>query len=219
MSAIFDLVKNNPLFKNIPNDGLEQILSCLQLKRIAYRKNDLIMLAGTPQRFGLVLSGKVRVTREDMNGNPIILADISAPGLFNEVCVVAQLEDCPHTAYALEDSEVLMFDYKNIISTCQNCSVACPFHRHLLQNLLASIAQKAVFLDHRVELLSKRSIRDRVFYLFDAYRGGNKHFTLPFSRGEMARYINVDRSALSNELSKMQKEGLIQFKRNDFELL
>ena len=50
-------------------------------------------------------------------------------------------------------------------------------------------------------------------------RSGSRRFTIPFDRQQLADYLNVDRSALSNELSKMQREGLLWTRRNQFELL
>jgi len=216
MKNIFEAAKNTPLFDGLDTDSIEKMLDCLSAKVVSYKKKDVIMIAGEPRYFGMVLSGAVRVVKEDMDGNTIILTDISAPDIFNEVCVVAGHDYCPHTAYALEDCVVLLMDYKKIAVTCIK---DCQFHRGLLQNLLTSIAKKAVVLDNKVEILSKRTIREKLLCFFDAYRGDKRKFTIPFSHEEMARYLHVDRSALSNELNKMRDEGIINYNRKDFELL
>jgi len=216
MKNIFEVAESSPLFNGLRADGIEKKLDCLSAKIVSYKKKDIIMLAGEPRYFGVVLSGVIRVVKEDMDGNAIILTDISAPDIFNEVCVVAGLDYCPHTAHALTDCEVLLMDYKKIENACID---DCQFHRRLFQNLLTSVAKKAVVLDNKVEILSKRTIREKLLCFFDVHGGGKQKFTLPFSHEELARYICVDRSALSNELSKMRDEGLINYNRKDFELL
>ncbi|MCL2852823.1 MAG: Crp/Fnr family transcriptional regulator [Defluviitaleaceae bacterium] len=216
MKNIFDLAKSNPIFKGIDCSDFKNILDSLQASIFSYNKGDVIMLAGKPRRFGIVLSGTVRVTKEDIDGNLVILADIPAPGIFNEVCVAAGLDYCPHTAYALENCEVVLIDYGNITASHTADS---RFQALLLENMLASVANKAVILDQRVEILSKHTIRKKLLCFLELQGRGAKKFTIPYNREEMARYICVDRSALSHELSKMRDEGLIRFQRNEFEIM
>ena len=52
----------------------------------------------------------------------------------------------------------------------------------------------------------------------EAVKCGKMSFTIPFDRQQMADYLNVERSALSKELGRMQKEGIITFRKNDFQL-
>ena len=219
MKNYFEAAKNSPLFIGLGTGEIEKKLGCLSAKIVRYKKKDIVMLAGGPRYFGVVLSGTLRVVKEDTDGNEIILTDISAPDIFNEVCVVAEIEYCPHTTHALDDSVVLLMDYKKILTLCTACAEECRFHKGIHQNLLASVAKKAVTLDNKVEILSKRTIREKLLCFFNTYRGGKRKFVLPFSHEELARYIRVDRSALSNELSKMREEGLIKYSRKDFELL
>ncbi|MCL2753970.1 MAG: helix-turn-helix domain-containing protein, partial [Defluviitaleaceae bacterium] len=91
--------------------------------------------------------------------------------------------------------------------------------RHLIQNMLQIMSAKIEMLDYKVEILSKRTIRERLFCFLNSRSNGDKKFTIPFNREEMAQFICVDRSAMSNELSKMREEGLIDFNRNEFELM
>ena len=46
----------------------------------------------------------------------------------------------------------------------------------------------------------------------------SREFDIPFDRQQLADYLNVERSVLSNELSKMQRDGLIMCKKNHFEI-
>jgi CRP-like cAMP-binding protein len=217
MKNIFESVKEHPLFKGTSFDEFEKALSCLLAKSASYRKNDIVWLAGTPAQFvGLLMSGSVRVTKNDANGNTVILTDVTAPNFLGEIGVWAELESFPVTVHALSDCVVYFLDGRKITSVC---SSACQFHKNMIENMLRTISKKAFMLDQKVEVLSKRTIREKLLCFFDTQRGSAKKFTSPFSREGMARYLCVNRSALSDELGKMRDEGLIRFHRDEFEIL
>jgi len=217
MWDFFETIKENPLFEGIGISDFKKLISCLPAKSVKCQKNDIILLAGNDVNVvGLVLSGRVRVVKEDAGGDEAILAELSAPNLFCEVFACAELDYSPITIRASDDCEVLLMDYRKIIEACPS---VCPYHIRLNRNLLRAVARKSLLLNQKVEILSKRSIRERLICFFDMQRGAAKEFTIPYNREEMARYLCVDRSAMSNEISKMQKEGLIRFNRNDFEIL
>ena len=100
-----------------------------------------------------------------------------------------------------------------------SCTAACPFHANLIENMLKLLAHKNLMLNQKIEVLSKRTTKEKLMCFFDYQRGAAKKFTIPFSREEMAHYLCVDRSAMSNELCKMRDEGLIRFNRNEFEII
>jgi CRP-like cAMP-binding protein len=165
---------------------------------------------------GLVLSGGVNIKKEDTDGRVTILTDIGVSEAFGEVFACAGISQSPVTIQAAEDSEILFFDYRKIITSCTS---ACPFHAKLIENMLRLVAQKNMMLTQKMEILSKRTTRDKLLCFFDMQRGAAKRFTVPFDRERLAQYLCVDRSAMSNELCKMRAEGLIKFQRNTFELL
>ena len=162
------------------------------------------------------MSGCVRVLREDIDGEAGILAELSAPNLFCEVFACAELEHSPVSIIASEDCEVLLMDYKRIV---QPCPTACRYHNQLIKNLLRAVARKSLLLNQKVEILSKRTIRERILSFLVSHSDSEKKVTIPYNREEMARYLCIDRSALSRELCKMRDDGLILFNRNIFELL
>ena len=217
MRNIFEKAKGHPLFEGISFDDFEKALSCLAAKSVSYGKGDIVWLAGTSTQFiGLMMTGSVRVSKSDVDGNAIVIADVAAPNFLGEIGVLAGLEQFPVTVRALEDCVVFFLDGKKTTSTCPS---ACPFHNAMISNMLRTLAKKAFMLDQKVEILSKRTIREKLLRFFDMQRGDAKKFTLPFSREEMAHYLCVNRSALSDELSKMRNEGLIKYRRNEFEVL
>ncbi|MDR2898650.1 MAG: helix-turn-helix domain-containing protein [Spirochaetaceae bacterium] len=117
---------------------------------------------------------------------------------------------------AADTAEILFLDYRRIITSC---SAACSFHTQLIENMLKLVARKNVLLNQKIEILSKRTTREKLLCFFDIHRGRAKRFTIPFNREELSQYLCVDRSAMSNELCKMRDEGLITFEKNLFEML
>ncbi len=217
MKKIFEAVQCNPLFAGIAFSDFEQMFGCLSARTVNYKKGDIILLSGDAVRFvGLVLSGGVQVMKEDKDGNVAILTELTVSDIFGEVFACAGIDHSPVTVQAAENAEILLIDYKKIITSC---SGACPFHARLIENMLRLVARKSLMLNQKIEILSKRTTREKLLCFFDTQRGMAKKFTIPFNREEMARYLCVDRSAMSNELGKMRDEGLIRFHRNEFEII
>jgi len=216
MKNIYNVVKYNQLFYGIGDNDFEKMLYCMGAKIKGYDKGDIILLAGDKiYCIGLVVSGSVRVIEEDEKGNTIILAEIAAPEMFGEVFACVEIDHSPVTVQASEKCDVLFVNYRKAVTSC---SSACGFHSLLIANMLKIIAQKNLLLNKKIDILSKRTTRDKLLAFFDAYRGDAKQFTVPFNREEMACYLCVDRSAMSYELCKMRDEGLIKFNRNAFEI-
>jgi len=217
MKQIFDIAKNNPLFEGVAECDFECVLKCLVAKAVAYQKNDMIVLTGEPVKFvGLILSGSVKIIIEDVSGNSTILKKLTVSEIFGEVFAYAEIFHCPVTVQADTDTEILWIDHMKIITSCNN---ACRFHAKLIKNMLKLFAHKNLALNQKIEILSKRTTREKLFCFFDQQRGAASNFTIPYNREEMAAYLCVDRSAMSGELCKMRDEGLIRFNRNAFELL
>lgn len=217
MKKIFEILKESPLFYGISFSDFERVSGCLSVKTAFYNKNEFIMLSGDSVNFiGLILSGKVKIIKEDINGNITILAELSVPEMFGEVFACAEVLQSPVTVQAAEDTEILFIDFKKIVGVCSN---ACTFHLNIIENMLKIIAQKSLMLNQKIEIISKRTTREKLLCFFDFQRGTAKKFVIPFNREELSNYLCIDRSAMSNELCKMRNEGLIKFNKNNFEIL
>ena len=217
MKKIFDAVKSNPLFAGIAYSDFENMLTCLSAKTKCCKKNDVVLLSGDAVDFvGLVLAGGVQIIKEDANGRIAILTELGISDIFGEVFACAGIAHSPVTVLAAEDSEILLIDYRKIISSCAS---SCPFHTKLIENMLKLIALKSLMMNQKIEILSKRTTKEKLLAFFDMQRGMAKKFTIPYNREELAQYLCVDRSAMSNELCKMRDDGLIEFKKNTFEIL
>lgn len=217
MRRIFETVKSNPLFQGIAFSDFEQIIHCLSANKASYKKDDVLLLSGDTVNFvGLILSGSVQIIKEDADGRITIITELGVSELFGEVFACAGISQSPVTVLATENAEILLMDYKRIITSCSN---ACPFHTKLIENMLRILACKNLILNQKNEILSKRTTREKLLAFFNTQRGLAKKFTIPYNREELAHYLCVDRSAMSNELCKMRDEGLIKFKKNEFEIL
>jgi CRP-like cAMP-binding protein len=213
----FEMIQGNPLFAGISHSDFEKMLGCIDARTHSYGKGESILLAGDAVgHMGLILSGVAQIIKEDENGDASILGEVAASELFGEVFACAGIDHSPVTVRASEDTEVLFLNYRKVITTC---SAACAFHSRLIENMLKIIAQKNIYINQKNDILSKRTTRDKLLAFFDTQRGTAKKFTIPFNREELASYLCVDRSAMSNELCKMRDAGLIKFKKNKFQIL
>ena len=200
-----------------PFSDFEQLFNCLSVKTAYFKKDEVILLSGETINFvGLVLAGGVQIIKEDMDGRITILTELGVSEIFGEVFACAEITQSPVTIIATENAEIMLMDYKKIITSC---TAACPFHARLIENMLKLIAQKNLMLNQKIDILSKRTTRDKLLSYFDAQRGMAKKFTIPYNREELAQYLCVDRSAMSNELGKMRDEGLIKFTKSTFEII
>jgi len=217
MKEIFETIKNNPLFEGIAFHDFEKLFGCLSARTAHHRKDGIILLTGNKVTFvGLVLAGRVKIMKEDAKGSVSMLAMISAAGMFGDVLACAGIYQSPVTIIAAADTDILFFDNKKIFDAC---SAPCSPNERLIKNMLRLIAKKNFLLNRKIEILSKRTTREKLISFFDLQRAGAKKFTIPFTREEMAHYLCVDRSAMSTELCKMRDDGLIVFNKGTFELL
>ena len=212
----YQFLQKTPLFSGSSLDEVKSMLDCLGAEQKTFAKGETIYHAGdTAQSMGLVLSGRVQIENDDLWGNKSVL-DRIGPGLvFAETYACIPDEPLMVTAVASEPSEILFLNGARILQTCPS---ACLHHSKLIRNLLTISAQKNLNLSRRIFHTSSKSIRGRlVSYLsYQAARNKSLDFTIPFNRQQLADYLSVDRSALSNELGKMQKDGLLTVDKNHF---
>ena len=219
MKKYLKQLQKNALFNNFDLTDLESILKCLSAKVDYYKKKDIILLQGEHVNFvGIVLSGSIEIIKEDIEGNINILAHLGINDIFAEAFACADIYECPVTVQAIEDCEILFIDCKRIIKTCHK---ACIFHSSLIENMLSLIAKKNITLNQKIEILSKRTTREKLLAFFNTHiqMTHSKKISIPYNREGLANYLCVDRSALSRELCNMRDEGLIKFVKNEFEIV
>ena len=204
------------LFEGIHAAEIENLFSCLSAEIKQFTKGDIIYHIGDIiHSLGLVLSGNVQIENDDIWGNKNILDSIGPGLVFGETYACIPNEPIMVTVTATENSEILFLNINNLLKLCSN---TCTYHTQIIHNLLTISAKKNINLSRRIFHTSSKTIRGRLLsYLsFQVVQQNSLQFTIPFNRQQLADYLSVDRSALSNELSKMQREGLLTVSKNSF---
>ena len=219
MEDFYPVLQKSPLFEGILMSELESMLGCIGGRFLTVVKGQSLFREGDPAtQVGMVLTGAVRMVREDFYGNRSIVAHIGPAELFGETYACAGVEALPVSIVADADSKVLLMDCRRITTSC--CS-ACAFHTRMIYNLLKLVAVKNLVFDQKIQITSRRTTREKLMtYLLDqAKLRGSNSFTIPFDRQELADYLEVDRSGLSAEISKLRREGILASEKNAFTLL
>ena len=219
MKDFFDILRECPLFDRIGDESLKEMLGCLNAKERSYKKGDAVFAEGDKAKYlGIVLEGSVHLVRVDYYGNRSILANIEPPQLFGEAFACAGLKSLPVDAVAAADTRILLLDAQRIARPCGN---ACPCHGQTILNLLHIVAKKNLVLHQKIEITSKRSTREKLmtYLLLQAKNAKSHTFTVPYDRQELADYLEVDRSGLSAEISKLRNEKVLECRRSTFTLL
>lgn len=191
---------------------------CTRVQKRSFSKGELITTyIEKRNQLCIMISGSANLIRYDYNGNKTIIGDFAKNEIFGEVLYPSKTNN-ELFVEAKEDSVVLSFIYDNIY---KKCNMKCKFHEELEHKLPVLIINNAVKLNERIEILSKKSIRDKLLTYFNliSNKNFNKTFTLPFSLTDLADYLCVDRSAMMRELSHLKEEGFIEKKGKKITLL
>ena len=213
-----DVIQQVALFRGMDEAELAAALSALSAKEKTYEKDETILYAGNVSKhMGLVLEGSVTIESNDVWGNRTILSHIEKGGTFAETYALLEDEPMLVDVIANEKSNILFLRIGSLNRLQQDIS---PWRVKLIGNLLRISSQKNLHLSGRSFHTAPKSIRGRVMaYLNSVSLQKNKiDFDIPFDRQQLADYLNVERSALSRELSNMQQDGLIIVRRNHFEI-
>lgn len=197
MKKYIGILKNTKLFAGAGEEEIQAMLSCLGAVLHHYKKGDYVFRAGEyVHNLTVLVEGGLHIQKDDYWGNRAILGDV----------------------VAVKDSSVIFFDIYRILSVCPS---ACKFHSLVIKNLFFEISEKNRKLVAKLGHISNRTTREKLLsYLSDeAKRNKSSAFSIPFNRQQLADFLSVDRSAMSNELCKMRDEGLIEFNKNRFVLL
>lgn len=207
------------LFRSINEEDIPALLGCLGARVEVFGKKNTVMAEDSrAEEIGIVLSGAVQLEMTDFRGNRSIIGVINRGGVFAEAFACSEIEGMPVAVVATEVSEIMFIDASHILHTCKN---NCFFHNRLIFNLMKDVATETVMYHRKTEIISKRSTREKLLtYLSIVSREkGAKAFSVPFDRQELADFLQVDRSGLSSEIGKLKKEGIIDSRKNYFELL
>lgn len=219
MNKYIGILKRTQMFAGVIDDEISSMLNCLGARLKNYKKGEYVLRQGEHLSDIIVLvEGNLHIQKDDYWGNRSILGQISVGELFGEAYIAPESSALLNDVVAVEDSTIILFDVKRIITTCPS---ACRFHAMVVQNMFFAISEKNRRLVQKLGHMSKRSTREKLIsYLSEeAKKQNTASFTIPFNRQQLADFLSVDRSAMSNELCKMRDDGLLEFDKNQFRLL
>lgn len=219
MKKYFEILRKCPLFQGIADSDLFMMLECLGARVVQFRKKETIIAEGQPAKYiGIILTGSAQIVRVDYFGNRSIVADIRPPELFGESFACANVSAIPIDVVAAEDTEAMLID---CLRVTQPCGSSCRFHQQMVYNLLKIMATKNLMFHQKIEITSKRTTREKLmaYLLLQAKKNNSTSFEIPYNRQELADYLEVERSGLSVEISKLCRQGIIEAEKKSFKIL
>ncbi len=211
-------LSHTALFHGLTEQEITEALSCLSIREVRCARHETILRAGdTTAEIGLVMEGSVTIVVQFYWGGCHIFGHVEPGEIFAESYAAIPGRELLCDVIAAESCQILFLNINRLLTCCQR---QCTFHQRLIHNLLRISASKNLNLSTRMMHTAPKSIRDRLLsYLSEqAAVHGSAHFTIPFSRQQLADYLGVDRSALSSTLSKLQREGFLHYRKNEFTL-
>ena len=219
MKRYIPILKNTQLFSGASDEDIEAMLGCLQARLCTYKKGEYVLREGERiERLMMLVKGELHIQRDDYWGNRSIISRVGVGEMFGEAYAAPESGPLMNDVLAVEDSAVIFLDIGKLLTVCPN---GCKFHAMAVKNLFFAISEKNRKLVRKLGYMSRRTTREKLIaYLSEeAKRQNSGAFSIPFNRQQLADFLSVDRSAMSNELCKLRDEGLIEFEKNRFRLL
>lgn len=216
MQKYLGLVSKISLFSNIKESDIPDVLRQMGARVNEFEKDEPIFSEGEPVEVaGIILSGSAELRKEDYHGNRSLIQTLTQGQMFGEALCCTEAETLPVGIYAAENCVILLFDCKGVMG---DRLLKSPYYSTILKNLLHIIAQKNLILRAKINLLSKRTTREKImaYLLSESKKAGKSEFDIPFDRQRLADYLGVERSAMSAEISKLRRDGIISANKNHF---
>lgn len=207
-------LKKSPLFFGMSESEIETCLSCSRSEIVSYEKDEMIFRQrDVPSKLLVLAEGSVIVFNDSSTGKRSIMATFDQPGeLFGEVFVFLNKREYDHYAQAASPSKILQMPREFLYHTCGN---SCGHHEKLISNMLSILAQKAYFLNQKLQIVSCATLRQKIAKVLLHNCGADGKVTLSMNREELADFLNTARPSLSRELMKMQEDGLLKIEKRD----
>lgn len=205
------------LFENVHNNEVLELLKCIGIKTKVFRKNAFILKAGSKIDYlAVILGGNAIMSKTDSFGKQTIIEELKMNDIFGHNIVCCGLDKSPVDVVAQNECEVLFLPFEKVVTPCEKL---CPYHLQLIKNVMKMISKRNSLLNDKIDIIGQKTTRDKIMALLETYHNGQKVFSIPYSREEMAKFLCVDRSAMSRELCRMRDEGILKFSKNHFEIL
>ena len=218
MEKYLFVLRNSPFFQGMADDEILSILKCVNAVVVKKEKDAHYFRNGdSTDSLGIVLSGSVLCMQEDLWGHRNIVRRVVTGESFAEPYAATPGAVLNVSVVASEDSEVMLLQMSRMLQTC---ATACTHHNRLIRNLVSVMSQHVLNLNDKITHMGKRSTREKLLSYLSAesMRQGKLSFDIPYDRQQLADYLCIERAAMSVELSKLQKEGILKTTKNHFEL-
>lgn len=223
-----EMLLEHPAFENLSINDIEKIVHCFSFNFKEYKRNEYIMLEGDDvQAIGIILIGTVLMEKNDFHGNNYFLIELKEGEIFGDPFMGHMIQSSSVNYKAMTSCTILFFNYRDMWRPCKD---ACSCHMIFAENLMDLLALKSRALLSKIEILSKKSLRDRILtFLYMIKKDSNipgfhngltpinmkeNDIFIPLSHREMAEYLCVNRSALVRELSRMEKAHIIKCEKH-----
>ena len=205
------------LFENVKNNEVLELLKCIGIKTKVFRKNAFILKAGSKIDYlAVILGGNAVMSKTDSFGKQTVIEKLKMNDIFGHNIVCCGLDKSPVDVVAENECEVLFLPFEKVVTPCAKL---CPYHLQLIKNVMKMISKRNSLLNDKIDIIGQKTTRDKIMALLETYHNGQKVFSIPYTREEMAKFLCVDRSAMSRELCRMRDEGILKFSKNHFEIL
>lgn len=219
MEQFYPIFRKCALFRGIEESNYKHLMSCLGVQVKGFDEDEFLFLAGDEiSQVGIVLSGRVEILKENMAGNKHIIAILEPSDMFAEGIVCTSSRISPVTVQAKESALIMQIPYERVIRTC---GLSCNYHFGLIQNMMVVLGEKNVSLNWKLELLTLKGMREKLanYLLKTSYINGSKTFQVSLNRSELADFLNVSRTSMCRELTRMKDDGLIDLYGRSFKIL
>ena len=205
------------LFENIDDNNILDLLQCIGIKTKVIKKGSFILKTNSSIDYlGVLLSGSAAVNKTDFSGNLINIATLHTNDIFGHNIVCTGIKKSPVDIVAKETCEVLFLPFDKVVTPCEKL---CKYHLQLIKNVMKMISKRNSILNEKIDIIGQKTIREKILAFLNTYKTDDEIFSVPYSREEMAKFLSVNRSAMSRELCKMRDEGILRFYKNNFQLL
>jgi len=206
----------NELFDNIKEINKTKLLQFLEANTLYFKKNSKdITRIFNDNKICIVKSGHLQIIKTDYNGNITIIEDLLEDSIFSSI--TEKYFNSEYSIICKEDSRIIIFDFENILLYDE----LKQFYNQFLKNLIKILSNKLISNNERIEILTNKSIRDKLLTYFNILSKRNKtrNIKIPFSYSNLADYLAVNRSAMTREIKNLKEEGLIIVEGRNIKLL
>lgn len=218
IEPIIPILRKSKMFSGLGDDEIAVLLEGFGADFKAYSKGEILVQSGIKlKKFGMLVCGEVTIVHEDFWGNRTLISELLPGQLFAEAFAFSECAKTYVTVVAEKDCSALWLDADRVTDVeMTSCA-----HITVLKNLLADFVEKTLTVNEKIRHMSKRTTRQKLLsYLSSiAEKRGADEFDIPLDRTRLADYLAVDRSAMTTELTRLKRDGVIDFSGKHIRLL